>query len=102
MGAEAIKELLKRFDLNALQQLFDGLGPHAGAELSRLLLLELSVALFGQELLFFQGRVSGVDNDEGFEVEDSFEVAERNVQEVADAAGQALEKPHGRARRGAL
>ena len=90
----------QRFDLNALQQLFDGLGPHAGAEFSRMLLLELSVALFGQELLFFQGRVSGVDDDEGFEVEDSFEVAERNVQEVADAAGQALEEPHVGARRG--
>ena len=40
---------------------------------------------------------AGIDDDEGFEVEHALELAQRDVEQVADAARQALEEPDVRA-----
>src|SRR5205823_9400657 len=75
----------------------------AGAEFSPELLLQLAVALFGEELFFLEvGHLARVGDDEGLKIQDALEVAEREVEQVADAAGQALEKPYVRAGRGQL
>ena len=43
-----------------------------------------------------------IDADERLEVENVLEIAHRDVEQIADAAGQALEEPHVRARAGQL
>src|SRR6202030_2933387 len=48
------------------------------------------------------GDLARIYDDERFEVQNAFEVAHGNVQQVADAAGQALEEPHVRAGRSQL
>src|SRR6202030_2795415 len=44
------------------------------------------------------GDLARIYDDERFEVQDAFEIAHGNVQQVADAAGQALEQAHVRTR----
>ena len=51
------------------------------------------------DLALFHRSVARLDDDVGFEVENGFEIAQRDVEQVADAAGQALEEPHMRAGR---
>ena len=53
----------------------------------------LPVTLLGEQLLFFERRVAGIDDDIGLEVEHALEVAERHVEQMADAAREALEEP---------
>src|SRR5208283_1733556 len=93
--AEFFRELV-HFD--AAEKFFDGFGAHLGDELAGIFLLELAIFIFKQDFAFAQDRdFVGVHDDEGFEVENALEVAHGNVQQVADAAGQALEKPNVRA-----
>ena len=44
-------------------------------------------------------RVARIDHHIGLEVENALQIAQRNIQQVADARRQALEEPHMRARR---
>ena len=46
------------------------------------------------------GAVARLDDHVGFEVEHALQFAQRDIEQVADAAGQALEEPHVRARAG--
>ena len=48
------------------------------------------------------GAIAGLDDDVRFEVEHALQLAQRDIQQVSDAAGQALEEPHVRARAGQL
>jgi hypothetical protein len=50
----------------------------------------------------FTGASPGFHHHVGFEVEHRLQVAQRDVEDVPDAAGQSLEEPHVRARRGQL
>src|SRR5215472_2522667 len=87
-------------DFDAAEQFLDGFRAHFGGELARILLLEFAVFFFRQNLaLAKNGDFTGIHNDERLKVEDALEVAHGNVQQVADAAGQALEEPHVRAGR---
>ena len=89
----------KLFDFDAAQQFLDGFGAHLGGELAGIFGGELAIFLFLKDLALFQDRnFALIDDDEGFEVEDALEIAHGNVQQVADAAGQALEEPNVRAR----
>jgi len=47
-------------------------------------------ALFRQQLLFFQRSFTGIDDNVLFKVQHPLEVAKRDIQQVADAAGEAL------------
>src|SRR5262245_14832292 len=102
-------------DIHALcEQLLDRLGAHLRDErvTTRLLLelatavlgLQLPVTLLGEQLAHFElhRRILDLDDDERFEVENLLEVAKRDVEQVSDAAGQPLEEPHMRDRRGQL
>jgi hypothetical protein len=103
VGLHLLAHLVRgRRYVHALQKLLDGFGSHAGAELSRVLLLELPVAVLGEHLALLERSLTGVNDDILLEVEHLLEVAQRDVEEVADAARQALEKPHVGAGRGQL
>ena len=91
-------------DVDALEELLDRLGAHLGDErVDAVLDLELAELLFRDQALDLEVLVlrerARVDDDVLLEVEDPLEVAEREVEQVPDAARQPLEEPdvrHGR------
>src|SRR5216684_2880667 len=86
-------------DFDAAEELLDGFRAHLGDELTGIFLGELAIFLFRQNLALAQDRdFIGIDDHERFEIQNALEVAHGNVQQVANAAGQALEEPHVRAR----
>ena len=98
--AQLFGELL---DFHALQKFLDGFRAHLRAELSRKILLQFAVLFLGEHFAFLDPRnVAGIDDDVAFEVQNALEVAHGNVQQVADARGQALEEPDVRAGRSQL
>ena len=97
LDAQLFGELL---DVDALQQLLDRLGAHLRAELVSPLFARLAVLLFGEQLVLVQVAVERIDDDVGLEVEHALELAQRDVEQVADAARQPLEEPHVAHRRG--
>src|SRR5258708_4362050 len=89
---------LVHFD--AAEKFLDGLRAHFGGELAGIFFLQLAVLVFWQDFaLAKNGHFTGIDNDESLKVQDALEIAHGNVQQVANAAGQALEEPDVRARR---
>ncbi len=80
-------------DINAFQKFLDRLGAHHRDELSGIFLLQLPELFFGQQLAFLQRSVARIDRDVGFEIKNALEFAERHVEQMPDAAGQALEEP---------
>src|SRR5262249_18661258 len=91
-------------DLNALEQLLNGLGAHHGLEAGgAVLLVELAEAILVlDDLALLDRRVAWIDDNVGLEVEDSLELTQRDVEQVADTRRQALEEPDVRAGRGEL
>src|SRR5207249_3074066 len=74
---------------------------HLRAELDQAVLLaRLAIEILGEELILLQLRIARLDDDVRLEIEDAFEIAERDVEQVADAARQPLEEPHVADRRG--
>src|SRR6266446_1834682 len=93
--AELLRELV-HFD--AAEKFFDGFRTHLGGELAGIFLLQFAVFFFEQNFpLAENGDLAGIHDDESFEVQDALEIAHGNVQQVADAARQALEEPDVRA-----
>ena len=92
---------LVHFD--AAEKFLDGFGAHLGGELAGIFLLQFAVFVFEQNFAFAKnGNFAGIHDYERFEVQNALEVAHGNVQQVADAAGQALEEPHVRTGRSQL
>ena len=90
-------------DFDAAQQFLDGFRAHAGGELAEVFLLQFAELFFRHDVLFLELHdFAWIDADEGFEVKNVLEVAHGDVQQIADAAGQALEEPHVRAGRSQL
>ncbi len=88
----------QRFDVDLLEQFLDSLGAHHGDELAGEFLIELALALVGDHFAARQlGHFAGIDHHESFEIEHALQFAQRDVEQVADAAGQALEEPDVRA-----
>src|SRR6267143_1522798 len=88
----------KLFDFDALQEFLDGFRAHLRAELSGKILLEFAIFFLGEHLAFLDARnIARIDDDVAFKVQDAFEVAHGNVQQVANARRQALEEPDVRA-----
>ena len=83
------------FHVDLLEQLLDAFGAHHGDELAGELLVELALALVGDDFAAGEAfHLAGLDHDVSFEVEDALELAQGDIEQVADAAGQTLEKPH--------
>src|SRR5271170_4381134 len=93
----------KLLHIHAAQKFLDGLGAHAHVALSGEFALNFAEFILGQNVLFLEtGNFSGIHADEGLEVENVLEIPHGDIQQVADAAGQPLEKPHVRAGRSQL
>src|SRR5690606_16812157 len=100
-AAHLLAQLLAQaVDVHPLEHLEDGLAAHARREAIVAVLLEqLSVTLLRQELAELEPRLHRIDDDVGLAVQDLLEILERDVEDVPDAGGQALEEPnvrHGR------
>jgi hypothetical protein len=76
------------------QQLLDRFGAHLRAELGAVVLARLAVLLLVEELPDLELGLGRVDDDVGLEVQHALELAQRDVEQVADAARQPLEEPH--------
>ncbi len=86
-----------------LQQLLDAFGAHHGDEFSGELLVELALALVGDHFTALQfGNFAGIHHHEGFEIKHALQFTQRDVEQVADAAGQPFEEPDVRAGAGEL
>ena len=94
----------KAFDVHALEKFLDGFRAHHGLEAGGTVLLvkfaELGFVL--DDFALFYRSVAGLDHDVGFEVQHGLQVAQRDVEQVPDAAGQSFEEPHVRAGRSQL
>ena len=79
----------------ALEQFLDRLRTHHGLEAGgAVLLVELAeTRLILDDFALLDGRVAWIDDDIGLEVKDGFKLAQRDIEQVADARGQALEEP---------
>src|SRR6185295_15464443 len=93
----------QRVEVHVPQQLADGLGAHAHLErVQAVLLVELADLVHAHQVLLLDAVDLRLEADVLLEVEDLLQLAERHVQELADTAGQPLEEPHVRDRRGQL
>src|SRR3989449_715618 len=106
LGAQVASE---RVQVHVTQQLADGLGAHADLQRAgAVLLLELANLVDADQVLLLDAgdlvdRLDGaLENHVLLEVEDLLQLAQRHVEELADAAGQPLEEPHVADRRGQL
>ena len=90
LGVELLAELLQ---IDLLQQLLHGLGAHTGAEVVLILFAVITVFLLGQDLVLHQGRLAGIGDDIGSEVQHLLQNAGTDVQQQAHAGGDALEIP---------
>jgi len=82
--------------------LLDGFRPNAGSEAVRILLHHLPVLFFRQQLTPFEGGFARIEDDEGVKIEDFFQFAQGQIQDVADFAREAPQKPDVGDRRGQL
>ena len=89
-----------RIDVQAVEQLLDAFGSHLGDELISELGNVLVVFVLAHDAEFLQRRHAGIGHHIGLEVKHALDVAQRHVEHQAQAAGQALEEPDVRARRG--
>src|SRR5919106_295153 len=93
----------QRVEVHVAQQLADGLGPHADLErLGTVLLVELAGLVHAHQVLLLHAVDPRLETDVLLEVEDLLQLAQRHVEELADAARQPLEEPHVGDRRGQL
>ena len=77
------------------------LGAHHRDELAGVFLVELAFALIGDHFALADAfHFARLYNNVSLEVEHAFQFAQRDVQQVADAARQSLEEPHVRTRAG--
>jgi|GEM_PF-2711165 len=94
-GSQFRAELLvERLQVDLMEEFADGLGADSRLEGVRpVLFLEVDIILFGQQFLLLQGGVLRLQHDPGFEIENLLQFLQRQVQDIADPAGQALQKP---------
>ena len=86
-----------------VKQVLDRLGTHLRDELVRIIARQFAKTLVRQQVLLLEIRhVAFVDDDVGLEVKDLFEIAKRDVEQVADTRRQSLKEPDVRARAGQL
>ena len=86
-------------DVDPLEQDLDGLRPDGRLELVAVFFPGFLVFFLAQELFFLERGVAGIEDDVGLEIEDLFEVLDREVHDQADAARGGFEEPdmgHGR------
>ena len=92
--AEFLAKLLREADeVEPREELADGVGPHVGLEGVSVGFSIFAEIVLGKELPFFQGGVTGVDDDVILEVDDPFHARGLHVEQGTQAAGHCLEEP---------
>src|SRR5262249_54104579 len=99
-----LAELIGEFvHVNAAEKFLDGFRAHLGDKLAGVFLRELAIFLFLKDLTLLEdGDFVRINDYERFEIEDALEIAHGDIEQIADAAGQALEEPDVRAGRSQL
>ena len=91
LGVELLAQALQ---IHLLQKLLHGLGAHAGIEVILILLPHIPVFLLGEDLVLgHQGRLAGIGDDIGGEVQHLLQNPGADVQQQAHPGGDALEIP---------
>src|SRR5688572_16408418 len=99
--AHLVAQLLRHaLHVDALEELLDRFRAHLRAELDPVVLARLAELILVEQLVLLEVGVARLDDDVGLEVQDALEIAQRDVEEVADAARQPLEEPDVADRRG--
>ena len=80
-------------DIDRTEKFADGFGTHHGLEVVAEFGRGLDELFFVEQLTAFERREARIDNDIGFEVQNAFDVAQRNVEHHAHTARQALQEP---------
>ena len=80
-------------DVEAGEQVADAFRAHFGVEIVAVFFQLLIVVFFGQQLAALQRGHAGVGYDEGFKIEDAFDVAQSHVQHHAQSGRQGFQKP---------
>ena len=80
-------------DVDRTEKFTDGFGTHHGLEVIAEFGRGLNEFFFIEQLTAFERREARIDDDIGFEVENAFDVAQRNVEHHAHTARQALQEP---------
>ncbi|OPY92646.1 MAG: hypothetical protein A4E73_00918 [Syntrophaceae bacterium PtaU1.Bin231] len=101
-GLEIVTDLLVHLlEIDLLEDGPDGFGADSRYEgLFTVLFLQFRIFLIRQKLLLLQRRLFRIEHDPGLEIQDTFQFLQGQIQDVADAAGKALEEPDMRDRRG--
>jgi len=95
LGAHLFAQLDRHLlDAYAFEQFLDRFRAHLRAELLAVIFTRLAELVLVEQLVRLQLRVARLDDDVGLEVEDALEIAQRDVEQVPDAARQPLEEPH--------
>jgi hypothetical protein len=70
--------------IDILQQLLNRLGAHIGFEFVAILLQRINKHFIRQQITLVEGGHARIGNDERFEIQDTFDIAQRHVQQQAD------------------
>ena len=82
------------FHINVLQQLFDGLGAHAGLKVVLIALAHFCIFFFVKDLHFLQRGVAGIRYDIQCKVQHLLQITGAQIQYQPKAAGNALKIPN--------
>ncbi len=83
-------------DFNPLEKFLNRFRAHHGFEAGgAILLIEFAILRFVlDDFALFYRRVARINDNISLEVENRFEIAQRNIEQMPNAAGQALEEPN--------
>src|SRR5262249_20440498 len=84
--------------VHAAEKFLNGFRAHLGDELAGIFLRQLAIFFFLKDLTLLEdGDLVWVNDDERFEIEDALEIPHGDIEQVTNAARQALEEPDVRA-----
>ncbi len=86
-------------NIDLLQQILDRFGTHFGDKLIWIVARQFAKTLVRKQIFLLQIRhIAFIDNDIRLKVKDLFQIAKRDVEQVADSRRQPLKKPNVRTR----
>ena len=86
--------------IHAFQQGLNSFRTHLRIEFVTKLFQRIQILLFSQDLITFQVGHPAFDNHIGFEVQNTFDIAQRHIQQQADTGRQRFQEPNVGGRRG--
>ena len=94
VGLHLFPQLLRqRLNIHGLQEFLDGFGAHGSAEFTREFRLQLAITLFRKHFPLVETGLARIHDNILLEIQDGFQIAQRDIEQVADAAGQSLKEP---------